>query len=59
MSPVLIAILLIVLPLVALIDILTSRFEGNDKLIWVLVVLFLNILGAILYFIIGRQSKIG
>lgn len=57
--PTLLAILFIVIPLIALIDILTSRFEGNDKLIWVLVVIFLNVLGAILYFIIGRQSKIG
>ena len=46
------------LPLIALIDILSGRFEQNDKVIWVLVVLFLNILGAILYFLIGRRRKI-
>jgi hypothetical protein len=48
----------IILPLAALIDILISEFEGNNKLIWVLVVLFANIVGAILYFLIGRNQKI-
>jgi hypothetical protein len=48
----------IILPLAALIDILISEFEGNNKLIWVLVVLITNIVGAILYFLIGRNQKI-
>jgi hypothetical protein len=47
------------LPLFALIDILRSNFEGNNKLIWILVVLFANVIGSILYFIIGRNQKIG
>lgn len=48
-----------VLPLVALVDILTSRFEPMNKLIWVIVVVFTNLLGALLYFSIGRKQKIG
>jgi len=44
--------------LIALIDILKSKFEGNNKIVWVLVVLFLNLIGAILYFTIGRNQKI-
>ncbi|MBN2480414.1 MAG: PLDc_N domain-containing protein [Bacteroidales bacterium] len=51
--------LAILLPLLALIDILTSEFKQNDKLIWVLVVIFLNAIGSILYFLIGRKNKIG
>jgi len=48
-----------VLPtVIALIDILKSEFKGNEKIIWVLVVLFTNFFGAILYFIIGRSQKI-
>ena len=39
-----ISLFIILLPIIALIDILRSRFNGNDKLIWVLVVLFLPIL---------------
>lgn len=44
--------------IIALIDILKSKFNGNDKIIWVLVVLFFNLIGAVLYFVIGRKQKI-
>lgn len=46
------------LPILALVDIVRSKFEGNLQLIWILVVLFFNIIGSILYFIIGRNQKI-
>jgi hypothetical protein len=48
----------LIIPLIALIDILKSKFEGNDKLIWVLVVLFLGVIGAALYLFIGRKQKL-
>ncbi|WP_232735440.1 PLD nuclease N-terminal domain-containing protein [Nonlabens sp. MB-3u-79] len=44
--------------LIALIDILKSRFNQNDKLVWIVVVLFFNLIGAIMYFTIGRKQKI-
>ena len=44
--------------LIPLVDILKSRFEQNDKLVWALVVIFLPFIGSILYFIIGRNKKI-
>ena len=51
--------LLGILPtIIALIDILKSKFEKNNKIVWVLVVLFLNLIGAILYFTIGKKQKI-
>jgi len=43
---------------IALIDILKNEFEGNNKIVWVLVVVFLWLLGAILYYFIGRKQKI-
>lgn len=52
--------LIFVLPtIIALIDILRNEFKGDNKIIWVLVVLFANIVGAFLYFFIGRSQKIG
>lgn len=42
----------------SLIDILKSSFENNNKLIWILVVLFVPILGSILYLFIGKKQKI-
>ncbi len=48
----------IILPFIALIDILKSNFKGNDKIVWLLVVIFFNFFGSILYFIIGRKQRI-
>ncbi len=49
--------LMLIIPIIALIDILRSNFKGDNKLIWVLVVLFFNIIGSLLYFIIGIRQK--
>ncbi len=39
-----------------LIDCLVNpRLVGVEKLVWVLVIFFLHLLGAIIYFAIGRQ----
>jgi len=46
------------LPLLAIIDVVRSDFEGNNKLMWALIVVFFNFFGAILYFAIGRNQKI-
>lgn len=39
-------------------DILTSKFRGNEKLLWVVVVLIAPGLGILLYLILGKKSKI-
>jgi hypothetical protein len=44
--------------IIALADILRSEFKGNDKVVWVVVVIFFPFLGSILYFLIGRSQKI-
>ena len=56
---ILIALFLGIIPtIIALIDILKNKFEGNNKILWVLVVIFVNFFGAILYFAIGRKQRI-
>lgn len=52
------ALFLMLIPIIALVDIIKSDFEGNNKLLWVIIVLLANVLGAILYFLIGRDQKI-
>jgi hypothetical protein len=44
--------------IIALIDIVRNEFTRNNKIVWLLVVLFGNFLGAVLYFIIGRKQKL-
>ncbi len=52
-------ILSLILSIFALLDILRSNFKGsNDKLIWILIDLFLGFFGVLLYFIIGSEQKV-
>ncbi len=49
----------VVLSIVAVIDIVRSRFvDPNDKLVWTIVSVLLPIFGPILYFIMGKNQKI-
>ena len=49
--------LLLLFPIMALISVLKNDFKGNDKIVWVLLIIFLPFLGALLYFLIGRGKK--
>lgn len=53
----LLALFFILLPVVAIIDILRSKFEGNDNLLMFLIVIFIPF-GAIVYFIIAPSRKL-
>lgn len=49
----------ILLILAALIDILKNEFKvAQNKLVWILVTILLPLLGAILYFVIGRPQRL-
>jgi len=47
----------LLLPIIAIIDIVNSKFEGNDSLLMVLIVIFIPF-GAILYFVLAPSRKI-
>jgi hypothetical protein len=49
---------IILLPILALISVLMNEFQGNDKIMWVLIIIFLPFLGSLLYFLIGRDRRI-
>jgi hypothetical protein len=46
----------IILPVLAIVSILNNKFEGNEKLLWIIVVVILPYLGSILYFGLGRRN---
>lgn len=48
----------LLLPIIAIIDIMKNNFQGNDKILYALIVIFIP-LGAIIYFIIAPSKKIG
>jgi hypothetical protein len=49
---------IMILPFICLISILRNEFKNQDKLIWVIVVLFLPFIGPLLYLIMGRSQRI-
>jgi hypothetical protein len=49
----------LLIPVMALVEIIRSQFANpENKIIWVLVVLLMPFIGAFLYWIFGRQQKI-
>lgn len=54
----LIILFIVLIPLFALVSALKNNFHGNEKLVWVLIILFIPFLGALLYFLIGRGKRI-
>ena len=55
---ILVILFIILFPLFALISVLTNQFQGNEKIMWVLIIIFLPFLGSLLYFLIGRDKRI-
>jgi hypothetical protein len=53
----LLLIFVVVLPIAAIIEIAKREFKENGKLIWMLIVLFLNPIGAVLYVAKGKNKK--
>ena len=54
----LVILFIFVIPLLALISVLMGEFQGNEKIMWVLIIIFLPFLGSLLYFLIGRNKQI-
>jgi len=61
-APLLYIVGIIIIPCIfwfwALIDILKNEFIGSNKVIWLLLVIFIPVLGFVLYFLIGRKQKV-
>jgi len=44
--------------LYTLVNILKNDFTGNNKVIWLILVVFLAPIGIVLYFLIGRNQRV-
>ncbi len=49
---------LLILPLFAIYHIITHSFKDQNKIIWILIVIFMPFLGSLLYFSIGQNQII-
>jgi len=55
---VLLFLLIVPIFIISFVDVLKNDFKGNDKLIWLIAVIFVPFLGPICYFLIGWKQKI-
>ncbi|MFC5589653.1 PLDc N-terminal domain-containing protein [Sporosarcina soli] len=51
-----IIVLQLILMVVALIDVLRHKRTNGPLILWILIIVFINLLGPILYFIVGRRQ---
>jgi hypothetical protein len=47
----------LILLIVSLVDLSRIEKTNGPKLLWVLIIIFVNIIGPILYFVIGRRNN--
>lgn len=52
-----IAVLQIILLITALVNLIKQEHTNGPKWLWVILIIFVNIIGPILYFIIGREER--
>jgi TctA family transporter len=48
----------VLIPIIVLIDVLRNNYTENNKLIWILVILFTGLIGTFLYLMFGTKQKI-
>jgi hypothetical protein len=51
----LVGLVVLVLDIIAIVDVLKSNDDTGKKLLWILLILFLPVVGMILYFLIGKK----
>jgi phosphotransferase system glucose/maltose/N-acetylglucosamine-specific IIC component len=52
----LVALLILIIDVIVVIDILKSNKDNERKMLWIIAVVFLPILGPILYYFIGKKQ---
>ena len=50
-------ILIVIFDVAAIVDAIRSSIAIEKKILWILLILFLPVLGMILYFLLGRPEK--
>jgi Phospholipase_D-nuclease N-terminal len=49
----------LLLPIIAIINLLKSTFKsGADKIVWLIVIILIPILGSLLYFLLSSSQKV-
>ncbi len=49
--------IVIILDIMALADVLQSKKDSTEKLVWVIVILLMPLIGMVLYYVIGKKQS--
>ena len=52
-----ISFLILIIDIIVIIDILRSNKDSERKILWIIAVVFLPVLGPILYYVVGKKIK--
>lgn len=55
---ILLGLVILVLDIIAIFSIIGSPYSGLKKLLWILLILFLPVLGLILWYLLGNPGKV-
>ena len=56
MGSLLVGLAVLVLDIVAIVDVVKSSIDSGKKALWVILILFLPVIGMVLYFFIGKKK---
>ncbi len=51
-----VGLIIFILDIIALVSVLSSSASVGNKVLWVLLILFLPVIGMVLYFLLGRSA---
>ncbi len=54
----LISLIILIIDIVVIFDIMKSRKDTEKKLLWIVAVIFLPVLGPVLYYFLGKNKEV-
>ncbi len=54
----LIGLIILILDIIAIVNVLGSGMDTAKKVLWILLILFLPVIGMVLWFLIGQKGRI-
>ncbi len=50
--------IIFILDIIAIIDVLKSSMDTNKKILWSVLIIFLPVIGMVLYFVMGKNNNL-
>jgi len=50
------SVIILIFDIIAIVDVLKSSMDGTKKALWVVLIIFLPVIGVVLYFLLGKNK---